>query len=133
MEPLFRRAPPTSAAASDAESKSGTHSSKRRKGGGGGGTGSASAEPAGPGVDSEEMMPAALSLETPLHRAAIIDRNKEYARYSQELARRVGELESYIQSLNAGTDAFSQHWATSALSLQPNTQLPLRPITTSTA
>jgi hypothetical protein len=75
-------------------------------------------------------MASALSLETPLHRKVIIDRNKEYSRYSQELAKRIADLEVYVQSLNAGTDEFSKYWTSCGIAIQPGSQLALKPMTT---
>jgi hypothetical protein len=126
MDPLFRRPPPMSATASDADSKGGSHVSKKRKGGG---TSTPSADPPVQGFDVDEMMPIVSSLETPLHRGVILDRNKEYGRYSQELAKRISDLDAYIQSVNTGTDQFSQYWASCALAIQPASQNPVRPLT----
>jgi hypothetical protein len=86
---------------------------------------------AGPTADqaseAEEMMPVANSLETPLHRSVIIERNREYARYEQEMAKRVAEFDEYVQAMNEDTTSFSQHWATCALALQGRTKFPVRP------
>jgi hypothetical protein len=73
------------------------------------------------------MMPVVKSLETPLHRSVIIERNREYARYEQEMAKRMAELDEYIQAMNDDTTGFCQHWTSCASALQGRTKLPVRP------
>jgi hypothetical protein len=77
--------------------------------------------------DAEEVIQAATSLETPLHRAVIIERNKDYSRYGQELRQRIADFDVYIQSLNDETAGFTQHWFACALSIQPKANL-VRPV-----
>jgi hypothetical protein len=125
MEPLVRKQPPMSAAASDADSKGNTHGARKRKGG----TPAPVVETPVPVGDADEMMPTAVSLETPLHRAVIIDRNREYAMYSQRLGKRIADLEAYLQALGSGTEQFSQFWASCVCGIQPSAQFSLRPIT----
>jgi hypothetical protein len=57
-----------------------------------------------------EELPGTNSLDTSIHRSVVISRNMEYARYEQELARRIKEIDRYVQSLNAETEAFTLHW-----------------------
>jgi hypothetical protein len=118
MDPLFRKAPDSAV-----EPEVAPKSRSRRK--------SKIAEKVivsdDPSFDTEATIPIVQSLETPMHRSVVIERNREYGRYQEELIKRLGEFEYYTNSLGGETAAFTEHWTSCILSIKPSQSLILRP------
>jgi hypothetical protein len=75
----------------------------------------------------EEMMPAVSSLETPIHRSVIIERNRAYASYEADLAKRIHDFSQYIQALGSEGEAFQHHWKEISVSLLGATRIMVEP------
>jgi hypothetical protein len=123
MEPLFRKAPDTERDSEPSSSKS--RSTSRKK----------SRSPAkevpvveDPNFDTEEQLPVSSSLESPLHRGIVLERNRGYKDYQEALAKRISDFEYYINSLNTDTKAFSEYWMKSISSVKPERKVIVPPV-----
>jgi hypothetical protein len=70
-------------------------------------------------MNMREMSPTLMSLDTPLNRGVIVERNRNYESYQAALAKRLQEFQVYIDSLKAETEAFSSHWQNCIDALRP--------------
>jgi hypothetical protein len=61
-------------------------------------------------INVREMSARLTSLDTPLNRGVIVERNRNYKNYQAALAKRLQEFQLYIDSLAAETDAFTSYW-----------------------
>jgi hypothetical protein len=71
--------------------------------------------------DAKEAMATNESLDTPLSRRLIVERNKSYEQYQEALARRLRDFATYVESLQTETEAFAAFWAKRVAALkEPN-------------
>jgi hypothetical protein len=75
----------------------------------------------------EEMMPPVSSLETPIHRSVIIERNRAYASYQADLTKRLEDFGKYVEALDKESDDFSRHWKDLSVSLLTATRYVIEP------
>ena len=70
--------------------------------------------------DTDDQMHVLNSFETPIHRSVIMERNRSYQAYESALAKRMSELEAFVNSVNTENEAFAQHWLACIQSLKPS-------------
>ena len=71
-----------------------------------------------------ETMPVISTLDTQLHRAVIVDRNKAFDAYQESLKVRLNDFREFIDNLKNESKKFSQFWTTSIKSLSPKYVFP---------
>ncbi|OHS96437.1 hypothetical protein TRFO_37380 [Tritrichomonas foetus] len=71
-----------------------------------------------------DKLPVQYSLETPLHRCVIFERNKSYSDYETALADRVDKFKSYVTSLEQDLVAFDKYWRRCIVSMKPGFKFP---------
>lgn len=60
------------------------------------------------------------SLDTLLHRAAIVERNKSYSNFEEKMKRRIDEMKSFVDGLNKENEDFEKSWMEKVKELYPD-------------